>query len=72
MQEEIRKVKEELSGLTEGSGESGLVIQGKEEEIARIEKEMKDGEQLLETLKEEILSLSQEKRGDGQTAEGIF
>ncbi len=72
VQEEIRKVKEELSGLTEGSGESGLVIQGKEEEIARIEKEMKDGEQLLETLKEEILSLSQEKEETARRQKGFF
>ena len=72
VQEEIRKVKEELSGLTEGSGESGLVIQGKEEEIARIEKEMKDGEQLLETLKEEILSLSQEKEEAARRQKGFF
>ncbi len=70
--EEIRKVKEELSGLSKGSGESGLAILGKEEEIARIEQEILDGDRLLETLNQEISDLSQEKEETARRQKGFF
>ena len=70
--EEIRKVKEELSGLSKGSGESGLAILGKEEEIARIEQEILDGDRLLETLNQEIFDLSQEKEETARRQKGFF
>ncbi len=70
--EEIQKVKEELSGLSKGSGESGLAILGKEEEISRIEQEILDGDRLLETLNQEISDLSREKEETARRQKGFF
>lgn len=70
--EEIRKVKEELSSLKEGSGESGLAIQGKEAEILRIEKEIEAGNLQIETLKKEILALSEQKEETARKQKGFF